>query len=52
MPETPEREQEGRGPVTWRELGRDILKPGRGQLVIALILALVGFALTLQLRQP
>ena len=52
MPETPEREQEGRGPVTWRELGRDILKPGRGQLVIALILALVGFALTLLLRQP
>lgn len=47
MPEDPRRE-----PVTWRDLVRDIVRPGRGQLVVAVILAVVGFALTLQLRQP
>ncbi|WP_342373471.1 DUF881 domain-containing protein [Propioniciclava soli] len=42
MPEAP-------GPVTWRELGRDLLRPRRGQLVVGLILFACGFALTVQL---
>lgn len=40
-----------RGPVTWPELGRDLLRPSRGQLVLGAILLVCGLALTMQLRE-
>ncbi|WP_084634900.1 DUF881 domain-containing protein [Propionicicella superfundia] len=39
-----------RGPVTWRELGHDFIRPGRGQVVLAAILLVVGMALVMQFR--
>lgn len=36
-------------PRTWREIGRDIVRPGRSQLILALILLLCGLAVTMQL---
>lgn len=44
------REPVGRGPVTWRELGRDFTRPGRGQIILAAILLVVGMALVMQFR--
>lgn len=38
------------GPVTWREVMHDFLKPSRGQLVMALILLLCGLAVVMQIR--
>lgn len=38
------------GPVTWRELGRDFLKPNRAQLVLAVILLVCGFAAAVQVQ--
>ncbi len=37
-------------PVTWRELGRDFVRPGRGQVVLAAILLVVGMGLVMQFR--
>ncbi len=34
---------------TWRRIGRDLVKPSRSQLVVAVILLLCGFAVTMQL---
>lgn len=42
MPEVP-------GDDTWARLRRDLLRPSRSQLVIALVLLLFGFAVTMQL---
>lgn len=39
------------GPVTWREMGRDLIRPTRGHLVIGLILLVCGLALTMQLQE-
>ena len=33
----------------WRRIGRDLVRPSRSQLVVAAILLLLGFAVTLQL---
>jgi uncharacterized protein YlxW (UPF0749 family) len=43
-------EPSSRGPVTWRELGRDFARPGRGQIILAAILLVVGMALVMQFR--
>lgn len=40
----------GTGPVTWREMGRDFLKPNRAQLVLAAILLVCGFAVVVQVQ--
>ncbi len=40
-----------RGTVTWAELGRALVRPSRGQLILAVILLLCGLALTMQLRE-
>lgn len=37
-------------PVTWRQLGRDLVRPSRVQLAFGLILLICGLALTVQLR--
>ncbi|MFV0450789.1 MAG: DUF881 domain-containing protein [Propioniciclava sp.] len=44
----PERPSE---PVGWRELGRDLARPSRGQFIVAAILVVCGLALTMQLRE-
>lgn len=44
MPETPTG-----GDNVWRRVGRDLTRPSRSQLVVGLILALLGFAVTWQL---
>lgn len=36
---------------TWRELGRDLIRPSRGQLVLGVILLVCGLALTMQLQE-
>lgn len=35
-------------PRTWREIGRDLVRPGRSQLIFAVILLLCGLAVTMQ----
>lgn len=47
QPPTPETGPQG--PLTWREIGRDLLRPTRSQLAIAAILLFCGLALTMQL---
>lgn len=42
MPET-------RQPRTWKEIGRDLVRPSRTQLIVGVILLLFGFALSTQL---
>ena len=37
-------------PVTWRELARDFVKPGRAQVVFAAILLVCGLAVAMQVR--
>lgn len=37
-------------PVTLRELGRDLVRPSRGQIILAVILLVVGMALVMQFR--
>lgn len=37
-------------PMTWREVGRDFIRPGRGQIVLAAIMLVVGMALVMQYR--
>ncbi|MFV0406541.1 MAG: DUF881 domain-containing protein [Propioniciclava sp.] len=41
----------GPAPVTWREIGRDLLKPTRGQLIVGAILLVCGLALMMQLSE-
>lgn len=36
-------------PRTWREIGRDLIRPGRSQLLLAVILLLCGLGVTMQL---
>lgn len=36
-------------PRTWREIGRDLVRPGRSQLIFGVILLLCGLAVTMQL---
>lgn len=43
-------EQPDRGPVTGKELLRDLVKPGRGQVILAVILLIVGMAWVAQVR--
>lgn len=38
------------GPKTWREIGKDFLKPGRGQVILAAILLVVAMAMVMQFR--
>lgn len=49
-PDEPRTEPADPGPVTWRELLRDLVKPGRGQVILAVILLLVGMAWVAQVR--
>ncbi len=36
-------------PRTWREIGRDLVRPGRSQLIFGVILLVCGLAVTMQL---
>lgn len=44
MPEVPDRQDR-----TWAEIGRDLLRPSRSQLIVAVVLLLCGLAVTVQL---
>ncbi len=46
------RPEERPGDDTWRRIRRDLTRPSRSQLVVAVTLLLLGFALTLQLAGP
>lgn len=50
MPETPTPQPVQPAPFSWRELGRDMLRPRLSQLVFAVIVALVAFAVTVQVQ--
>ena len=51
MPESPRTESPREGPPSGRQRLRDsLLKPGRPQVVVAVLLAIVGFALMTQVR--
>lgn len=49
MPD-PQQTPDDPGPRTWAEIARDLLRPGRSQLVVGLMLLLSGLALTVQLQ--
>ena len=46
----PQETQDRRGPIGWRELVRDFVKPGRAQVIFAAILLVCGLGVAMQVR--